>query len=78
MTDKYRLAVIEALAIQGIHREFLGNYTRLDSLGLDDLDRVEIAMTLEKELGIKIDDSKMDRKKTVNDLILMIRNLCNE
>ena len=43
----------------------------MNDLGADSLDMVEMAMAVEEQFNISIDDSLTDRVQTVNDLILV-------
>lgn len=40
-----------------------------DDLGMDDIDRVELAMDLEDEFGIDISDEQAERFNTVSDVV---------
>lgn len=40
----------------------------LDDLGIDSLDRVELALEIESEFGVDLDDDDLERIKTVDDL----------
>ena len=44
----------------------------IDDLGADSLTAVEIVMELEKELGIDIDDSEVEKIVTVQDVINIV------
>ena len=44
----------------------------IDDLGADSLTAVEIVMELEKELGVDIDDSEVEKIVTVQDVINII------
>ena len=44
----------------------------IDDLGADSLTAVEIVMELEKKLGIEIDDSKVEKIVTIQDIINII------
>jgi len=46
-----------------------------DDLGADSLDAVELIMSLEEELGIKIEPSKAESLATVNDLINLVDSI---
>lgn len=47
----------------------LSPYASLVDLGLDSLDCVEIAMSLEDEFSIEIPDNESDKIKTVNGIV---------
>mgnify|MGYP003152800796 FL=1 len=44
----------------------------IDDLGADSLTAVEIVMELEKELGVDIDDSEVEKIVTVQDVINIV------
>ena len=44
----------------------------IDDLGADSLTAVEIVMELEKELGLDIDDSEVEKIVTVQDIINIV------
>ena len=44
----------------------------IDDLGADSLTAVEILMELEKELGVDIDDSEVEKIVTVQDIINIV------
>ena len=44
----------------------------IDDLGADSLTAVEIVMELEKKLGIEIDDSKIEKIVTIQDIINIV------
>ena len=44
----------------------------IDDLGADSLTAVEIVMELEKELGVDIDDSEVEKIVTVQDIINIV------
>ena len=46
----------------------------IDDLGADSLTAVEIVMELEKKLGIEIDDSKIEKIVTIQDIINIVEN----
>ena len=46
----------------------------IDDLGADSLTAVEIVMELEKKLGIEIDDSKIEKIVTIQDIINIIES----
>lgn len=52
--------------------EILPNATLREQLGVDSTEMVEIIVGLEKEFGIQISDSKVEKLKTVQDLINLI------
>ena len=46
----------------------------IDDLGADSLTAVEIVMELEKNLGIEIDDSKIEKIVTIQDIINIVED----
>ena len=46
----------------------------IDDLGADSLTAVEIVMDLEKKLGIEIDDSKIEKIVTIQDIINIVED----
>ena len=46
----------------------------IDDLGADSLTAVEIVMELEKELGLDIDDSEVEKIVTVQDVINIVES----
>tara|TARA_Y100001938_G_C7795319_1_gene284496 strand:+ start:150 stop:374 length:225 start_codon:yes stop_codon:yes gene_type:complete len=46
----------------------------IDDLGADSLTAVEIVMELEKELGVDIDDSEVEKIVTVQDVINIVES----
>ena len=49
----------------------------LDDLALDSLDRVDLAVTLEREFDIKIDDEATDGWRTVADVVKTVERLAD-
>ena len=43
--------------------------TPLKKLGLDSIDRVDLALAIEEETGVGIPDDKMEQFKTVDDIV---------
>lgn len=67
-----------SLAVKNLISEFTGfsapNFdTRIDSLGLDSLDIIEVIMALEEEYNIEIPDDEVENIVTVNDVIESVR-----
>lgn len=50
-------------------REQLTDQDTLEALGLDSLDRVQLAIDLERRLGIDIPDPELDQWTTVGDVV---------
>jgi acyl carrier protein len=47
----------------------------LESLGMDSLDRVEVVMKIEEELGVELSDEKVDTITTTRELIEYVESL---
>jgi acyl carrier protein len=61
--------IVEQLAVEQ-HRVFDSDEAQLvDDLGADSLDMVELCMRLEEEFGREIDDEKLERWRTVGDVV---------
>lgn len=70
-----RTTVITIIAAQtGIDADTLTDDTRLDALGIDSLDMVEIAMDLETALGITLPDAGIPGE-TVGDIIAAVEGV---
>jgi acyl carrier protein len=56
--------IIEALNLQGMKSEDIGDDTPLfgEGLGLDSIDSLELMVLLERNYGIKIEDAREGRK----------------
>ncbi len=50
----------------------------IDDLGADSLDAVELIMSLEKDLNIRIEDEDADRCETVGDVYQLVERLVNQ
>lgn len=46
----------------------------LDDLGMDELDRVDIAMDIEDEFEVEVDDEALEKFVTVEDVVNFIEN----
>ena len=49
----------------------------LDDLAMDSLDRVDLAVTLEREFDIKIDDAALEGWQTVGDVVKTVETLAD-
>lgn len=56
-------------------RETVAAETSFEEMGLDSLSRIELAMSIHKELGIHIDDDEFDKMATVSDLLVFINKI---
>ena len=59
----------------GISKDTLDPNLRLENLGADSLDQVEIIMKLEEEFDTEINDQDAEKLVTVNDAVNYIYNL---
>jgi len=60
----------------GIPAEKITADSRLvDDLGVDSLDALELAMTLEETFHVGIDDKELRRVETVSDVVLLVQAL---
>ena len=62
--------IIENLGVE--EERVIPEASLLDNLGADSLDLVELAMSLEDQYGITIDDSEISGLKTVADVVSYI------
>lgn len=69
MFDKISLLLVDQL---GVLPTEVTAETKLDDLGVDSLDRVEVILALEAEFGVEIPDEDFDRVLTVNDIEQLI------
>lgn len=60
--------------IELVHEEDLS----FEELGLDFLDKVELGMEVEKELGILIYDNEMDNIKSIKDMTDLVYKIITE
>lgn len=75
LRDKILQAICEKLAVN--REQLTPTASFLEDVGADSLDRVELIMELEGELGVTIPDDELEKIKTVGDVIdfLAKRNL---
>jgi acyl carrier protein len=64
--------VIDALVEFGEEREGLTGQSRFEDLDVDSLDLVELAQIIEDEYEIEVQDSDLDKIKTVNDVVELV------
>ncbi|HLM30857.1 MAG TPA: acyl carrier protein [Solirubrobacterales bacterium] len=64
--------VISALVEFGEERENLTPDARFEDLDIDSLDLVELAQIVEDEYGVEVQDSDLDKVKTVGDVIDLV------
>ena len=71
MTDKDR--VLRAFAFcTGLEPDRFRDGAALASLGLDSLDAVEFAMTLEEEFGIELPHNAVPLESTIDDIVRLV------
>ena len=68
--------VIEIIALKlKIDKNTIKSSSKLDDLGADSLDMVEIIMKLEETFGIEIDDAQAEKLHNVEDVIGYINSI---
>lgn len=72
MKEKIKALIADQLCISP--DDILDDSDIVIDLGADSLDVVEMLMTLEDEFGIKIDDDKIDKVRSVNAIYEIINN----
>lgn len=68
--EKVKKIIIENLGTE--EEKIVPEASLLDQLGADSLDLVELAMNLEDEFGVKIDDADIGNLKTIADVVAHI------
>lgn len=70
--EKVKMVIVENL---GVDEDELTEDTNLiEDLKIDSLDMVELAMELEDEFDMSIEDEEMEKLKTVKDIVEYIEN----
>ena len=67
---KVKKVIVENLGVS--EDRIVPEATLLDQLGADSLDLVELAMNLEDQFGVTIDDADIGQLKTVGDVVAYI------
>ncbi len=67
LSEKVRKIVAEKLGVD--ITKVNENSSFIDDLGADSLDVVDLAMALEDEFGVKIEDDKLEKFVTVGDVV---------
>ena len=64
LTLEIKLLIIDALALEDISAQDIGNEQTLfgDGLGLDSVDALELGLAIQKKYGIKIDADAKDTR----------------
>ncbi|WGS64355.1 acyl carrier protein [Marinitoga aeolica] len=65
--EKVKEIMAESLSIE--EEKITENASLTDDLELDSLELVDLTMDFENELGISIDDSELEKIKTVRDIV---------
>ncbi|WGS64811.1 acyl carrier protein [Marinitoga aeolica] len=65
--EKVKGIMTESLSIE--EEKITENASLTDDLELDSLELVDLTMDFENELGISIDDSELEKIKTVGDIV---------
>jgi len=73
MFEEIREIMSEALGVKESQLQLDANLR--DDLGIDSLDAVELMMTLEDHLGIKIDETKAQDLATIKDIVELVESL---
>lgn len=69
-----RAKVVEAICEIIVEDKPLADENNLElDLGMDWLDKIEMIMIIEEELGIAINDEKADEMKTVGDVVKVVK-----
>lgn len=69
-TEEIRAKVVEQIRKATCEAVVTDDNSRLqEDCGLDYMDRVELVMDIEEELGVLIEDEDVDEMKTVGDLV---------
>ncbi len=65
--EKVKKIIADKLGVES--DKITENSSFIDDLGADSLDVVDLAMALEDEFGIKIEDDKLEKFVTVGDVV---------
>ncbi len=65
--DKLKELVVDQLGVE--EDEVTMEATMQDDLGADSLDLVDLVMSVEEELGVKVADEDLEKIKTVGDIV---------
>lgn len=65
--EKVKEIMVESLSVE--EEKITENASLTDDLELDSLELVDLTMDFENELGISIDDSELEKIKTVGDIV---------
>ena len=70
--DKLKELVVDQLGVE--EDEVTMEASMQDDLGADSLDLVDLVMSVEEELGVKVADEDMENIKTVGDIVNYIED----
>ncbi len=70
--DKIKKTIAEKLEVE--IEDVVPEASFIDDLGADSLKIVELIMSMEELFDIEIEDEEQDKLKTVNDVIVFIKN----
>lgn len=65
--EKVKKTIADKLGVES--DKITENSSFIDDLGADSLDVVDLAMALEDEFGVKIEDDKLEKFVTVGDVV---------
>ena len=71
--DTTRILIADHLGFETV----TDDQSLLDDLAMDSLDRVDLAVTLEREFDIKIDDAALEGWQTVGDVVKTVETLAD-
>ena len=58
--------------VAGVDADKLGPEVALESIGLDSLALLEVALAVQKDLGVTVDDGDVAGARTVGDLVALV------
>ncbi len=70
--DQIETRVTDALVEFGEERENITRDARFEDLDVDSLDLVELAQVLEDEYSVEVQDSEMEKLRTVGDVVDLV------
>ncbi len=70
--DQIETRVTDALVEFGEERENITRDARFEDLDVDSLDLVELAQILEDEYSVEVQDSEMEKLRTVGDVVDLV------
>lgn len=76
--EVYQMVKAEIVAL-GVDEELISRSRPLSDLpDWDSLDSAELAMRLEKEAGVVIEDSDIENWVLINDVVMTVKQKCDE